>query len=344
MALSDRHLISRLTNISRHGHFTVREAAAGLGLTSRSTSLKLGSLVNKGWVERVRRGVYVLLPVGVDVRTLRDEWSAWEMAQEFFGTCYIGGWSAARHWALLDTAPARSLVITSSSVRSKTVSIRGHEYRLFRVPSERANVASAISGGAIEIKISSPERTIIDCLRNPIIAGGIDNIMLMMKAYAETAERDFEKLLATAESDANGAAWKRLGYLSEVVWPERHEVISATRNRVTTGTIKLDPSIADRGRLIKRWGLWINAGQAESVAGRTKARAAVEVPKKRVTKASTRKSATASKSRRSRVRIFVYECPYCTRRFELRRNDGKLDAHENNASWNCPGRTGLPVA
>jgi predicted transcriptional regulator of viral defense system len=81
-----------------------------------------------------------------------------------------------------------------------------------------------------------------------------------MRAYGENPERDFRKLANTAKEFANGATWKRLGYLAELLWPEGKALVDGAREHLTTGNVKLDPKVSRRGTLVKRWRLWINAG------------------------------------------------------------------------------------
>ena len=80
----------------------------------------------------------------------------------------------------------------------------------------------------------------------------------MMTEYERAAEHDFSRLVAAAAAHGSGAAWKRLGYLAEILCPQERELIDAARRNVTTGYVRLDPAVSRRGRLLRRWGLWVN--------------------------------------------------------------------------------------
>jgi hypothetical protein len=43
---------------------------------------------------------------------------------------------------------------------------------------------------------------------------------------------------------------------------------------------------------------------------------------------------------RSSGPIYVFECPYCRKRFSRKTNDGNLRMHKQPNGWDCPGRRG----
>jgi predicted nucleotidyltransferase component of viral defense system len=51
-------------------------------------------------------------------------------------------------------------------------------------------------------------------------------------------------------------------------------------------------------------------------------------------------------SSRSQTRhgpVYVFQCPYCQKRFPHSKNDPALNKHKNKQGWNCPGRRGYLV-
>ena len=258
MSNSDRLLISKLARKSKAGIITVADAAQALGLDRRSTALKLGSLTRKGWLLRARQGIYSILPLEAEPGKLTTPHDPWLLAQEAFSPCYIGGWSAAEYWGLTEQIFRSIFVITAAPVRSKSIKLLGQEFRLFRVPKTRVAIDTTVWRGSAKVKVSSRERTIVDCLRNTELSGGIRHLVPMMQEYASIPEHDFSKLLKEASSANSGAVWKRLGYLTELLWPEQVEIINEAARNLSTGTIKLDPLVRTHGKLLKRWRLWIN--------------------------------------------------------------------------------------
>jgi predicted transcriptional regulator of viral defense system len=254
MPVSDRTLIAKLARTSRAGVITSADAAKAAGLDAKRTATKLSSLAERGWLRRVRRGVYLVVPLEAEPGKPGTAADPWILAQEIFSPCYIGGWSAAGYWELTEQIFRPTLVVTAAAIRSK--------YRLFRVPASRVRIATSVWRDSVKVKVSSRERTIVDCLRNPALSGGVGHLILMMKEYANHPEHDFKKLLDEAREADSGAIWKRLGYLFEMLWPEEESIINEASRKLTAGNVKLDPSVKTRGKLVKRWGVWSNVDLA----------------------------------------------------------------------------------
>jgi predicted transcriptional regulator of viral defense system len=80
-----------------------------------------------------------------------------------------------------------------------------------------------------------------------------------MCEYGNSRERNSTKLITVAKEIATGAAWKRLGYIAELLWPKENILIDEARKHLTTGNAKLDPTVRKKGTLVRRWRLWVNA-------------------------------------------------------------------------------------
>jgi predicted transcriptional regulator of viral defense system len=258
MPVIDRTLIAKLARTSKSGVITSIDASKALDFDSQKTAAKLGSLAKRGWLHRVRRGVYLIVPLESEPGKSGAVADPWVLAQEIFTPCYIGGWSAAEYWELTEQIFRPTLVVTAAAVRAKSIELLGQEYRLFRVAASRARIETSVWRDSVRVRVSSRERTIIDCLRNPALSGGVGHLILMMKEYATHPEHDFKKLLNEAREAESGAVWKRLGYLFEVLWPKEELVISEASRKLAAGNIKLDPLVKARGKLVKRWRVWSN--------------------------------------------------------------------------------------
>jgi len=83
------------------GTISVEQATGSLDLSPKKAAKTLAWWAKQGWLSRVRRGLYV--PVPLETRTgdvaLEDPWL---VAERLFAPCYIGGWSAAEHWDLTE--------------------------------------------------------------------------------------------------------------------------------------------------------------------------------------------------------------------------------------------------
>lgn len=263
---SDRALVAKLARVARNGLVSVSAAAEALGLARRTTALKLGSLARRGWLFRARRGFYLVLPLEVEPGKPIVAEDPWVLASEVFSPCYIGGWSAAEYWGLTEQLFRSTLVITAAHIRHRSTHLAGHEFRLFRVPRSRIGGAVLVWRGAEQVAVSGRERTIVDCLRHPELCGGVRHLVQLMTEYGRSREHDFDKLAAAAQEAANGAAWKRLGYLAEMLWPAETLLVDEARRYVSAGNVRLDPAIRRADKLVRRWHLRVNVPSASGLS------------------------------------------------------------------------------
>jgi predicted transcriptional regulator of viral defense system len=111
----------------------------------------------------------------------------------------------------------------------------------------------------VRVRVSDPERTVVDALINPIWMGGVRHLADVLLAYKDSDGASATKLAEALRRHGNGAAHKRAGWLAEQLWPDASALLTRARVGKTSGVIKLDPAVARRGRMNRRWGLWINA-------------------------------------------------------------------------------------
>jgi predicted transcriptional regulator of viral defense system len=257
---SNRRLVLAKTSRAAHcGLISVPDAAKALNVSTSEAAIRLASLVRGGWAKRLRRGLYMILPSEIAPGQMSAPEDAWVLAAQAFSPCYIGGWSAAEHWGLTEQIFRSTLIVSASPIRSSSVTLANHEFRLFKVPRARVSGTVSIWRGSTSVLVSSRERTIVDCLRAPRLCGGIRHLAHIMNAYWELPEKDTEKLLKEAATSANGAAWKRLGYLSELLWSGSEKVQQLAKQNISAGYSLLDPDLKQPGKLLRRWNLKINA-------------------------------------------------------------------------------------
>lgn len=257
MATREKSQIAKLGRAAKGGLITVEAAAKALHVTGPVASARLARLARSGWTHRVRRGLYLLLPLEAEPNKNATNDDPWVLARELFSPCYIGGWSAAEHWGLTEQLFRSTLVVTAAPARSKEVTFLGTAFRLFRVhPSRLADGVIKVWRGAERVDVSGVERTLIDCLNVPELCGGSRHLAQMLREYGDSDKKDLKRLIAVAKTSASGAAWKRLGYLAEGLWPDEGTVTNVAKRHLSAGLARLDPAIAKRGKLVKRWRLW----------------------------------------------------------------------------------------
>ncbi len=257
-AAPPKEILTRLARNASGGLIRVARAAEVLGQPRRITALRLARLARQGWLKRIRRGLYLVLPLESAAGGAVAVEDPWILAVELFSPCYIGGWSAVEHWGLSEQIFRSTFVVTAKHVRTRDMSLASAELRVAQVPLERLRGTTMVWRGRVRVAVSDRERTLVDALNNPAWVGGVRHLADIFRNYIESRERDGVKLMRRLNEGARGAGMKRLGYLAENLWPNAGDVIELALSMRSTGIIKLDPSARARGRLNKRWGLWIN--------------------------------------------------------------------------------------
>ena len=232
---------------------TVEAAAEALGLSPEVAARRLSALASRGWLRRVRRGLYLAVPVDApDPAAWTDD--PWYLADLVWEPCYIAGWSAANHWALTDQVFRSTAVATTRRVRRVEQELAGATYLLHHVGPER------LTWGLVgewrhdrRVLISGPERTVADLLSNPALGGGIRHTMEILDALL--ADTSVESVVDAVDRLGNGAGLKRLGYLLDVLGRDS-DVIDQP---MTSGISLLDPALPALGPRSSHWGLRVNA-------------------------------------------------------------------------------------
>src|SRR5580658_4991536 len=84
---------------SSHRFVTPASVVEALGVDADTAAKKLSRWAEDGWVRRVRRGLYIGVPVDAANPSAWSE-DALLVAAEVWTPCYFTGWTAAHYWAL----------------------------------------------------------------------------------------------------------------------------------------------------------------------------------------------------------------------------------------------------
>lgn len=249
--LSDRES-KVLTGLSYRGKtiFTRNDLA---GFVEEPKNL-LDSLVRKKWILKIRKGIYLIAPfeageLGADSFTVHSFVIASVLAEPY----YVGYRSALNHHGLTDRTPPAVYVATTKPIHSRR--ILDAEYRFVTIPRKKLFGIEEVEIEKREVKISSREKTIVDCLDHPEHSGGIEEVAKALHLARD--EVDAAKLVDFSRRLGNNAVIKRLGYIAETL-----ELGKISRRllgiEIRKGYSLLDPTLPKGGRIKEKWRLVAN--------------------------------------------------------------------------------------
>ena len=234
----------------------VADVSGALGLGPRAAAKKLARWAREGWLRRVRRGLYIPIPVDAeDPKTWSED--ALVLASEVWSPCYFTGWTTANHWGLTEQVFRTTILKTTCRVRVSTVRLLDHEYLVNHAP------ARAMAWGLASLwheerrlRLADPARTVIDILDFPRLGGGIRHGSEILAVYLD--EHDPNRLVEYGDRLGNRTVFKRLGYLLEAMGRKEPALIEKCRERVSAGLSVLDPDGPEGGPRVAPWRLRAN--------------------------------------------------------------------------------------
>lgn len=242
--------------------FSVEDATAVLDLPPPRVAQLLGYLARRGWLARVRRGLYVAVPL--EARR-PGEWAAdpWVTADRLLSPCYVGGWSACEYWDLTEQLFRSVLVVTATRPRTRDIHLDGACLHAVGRAANQLFGTVEVWRGQSRVSVSDPSRTIVDVLDSPALGSGIRAVTNILAEYMTSDMRNERLLVEYGDRLPRRAMFKRLGFLLELLHVDAPMLIDACLARRSEGVIALDPGIDAKGQIISRWGLRVNVSLPE---------------------------------------------------------------------------------
>jgi predicted transcriptional regulator of viral defense system len=253
---ANRAFVAQL-NRELRGPFTPADAAAATGVDHARAVRLLRHLAAEGWVARLQRGLYTTVPLEAEDP---ENWGAdpWAVAMAVLAPGYVGGWTALHHWDLTDQIFSTTVFVTARPVPRRRRTIGGARFEL-RHRSESALFGTRrVWREGTPVEASDRERTLVDCLDDPSLGGGLRHTTEALAAYAERPDVSWQRLVEYGDRLGNRTVFKRLGYVAETLGFGDDELIEGCLGRVSAGVGRLDPGRPGEGAITARWGLRIN--------------------------------------------------------------------------------------
>jgi predicted transcriptional regulator of viral defense system len=255
----EAEFITRMAS-GKKPEFLIKDAVSFWGSREMAWK-KLHVLERKGWIERIERGKYIIIPLEAGEERKWSE-DSYLIANALIRPAVISYWSAIRHWNWTEQIPNVMYVQTTSRKSKMSKTIFGVRYEIVKVNQKKFFGFATDWRKGNKILISDREKTLIDCADIPNRAGSIEELVKAIKEGSK--EISWTKLNNYARRFPSGAVKKRLGFLiEELVSPLPEEVsliLNEWRFTMTQGMSPLLPGTNAKGHYLRRWNLFVNTG------------------------------------------------------------------------------------
>ncbi|HEY3374464.1 MAG TPA: type IV toxin-antitoxin system AbiEi family antitoxin domain-containing protein [Candidatus Aquicultor sp.] len=265
--------------------FSLRDAQELLPDKS-GTSVKqlLSRLVRSGWLIRLKRGHYLIVPLEAESPDLWSEDSFVLASASVAGSMAISArahiasleesnhnlkleiqpkeyavsyWSALNYYGYTEQIPRTVFISTPKRETSTSLELLNIPYRLIFLSPKKFFGVTAVWINNKPVQITDKEKTIVDCFDRPKFCGGI---IEAAKGLSEGIKDgvDLKRLTSHAHQIGNSAVFKRLGFLAESLRLPVDPWLIEWQKHISKGYSLLDPTQPKRGRYNAKWHVIVN--------------------------------------------------------------------------------------
>lgn len=249
-----------LRYLESHEVFTLAEFMAGVdpSVSERTRYTNLQNAVARGQAYRLRRGLYAS-----NIGVYRDR----------VPNVYLAGAKAAddavltHHTALeahgVAHTPLRTVYFTSAH-KAEDFEVRGYRFHRMALPSVSdpreilGEFVTRLRAGEALVPVSTRERTLVDCLRDLPLAGGLEELLRSLGGFTSMSAVHVARYASLLESPTLVA---RAGWLLDLFadrWLVDPVAVEGMRESLGRGTYWLLPG-SDPQLFVSRWRLYVPA-------------------------------------------------------------------------------------
>ena len=236
-----------------------------LGGSAKAADHVIESLRRKGWLQRATWGEYLLIPAEQGPDALGDS-NLLALASRVADPYYIGFSTAAAHYGL--TTQHRNVIFIVTLVRLRAREVGEARVRIINPSANKFFAFEPVDVLGYKVMISDREKTAIDCIDRPALAGGVGEAAMILA----TASRRFDWTRAVdyLQRIGSGSLVRRFGWLADHVAadmpPETRErligLIGGGSTRARLGPLHFH-EVQDAIGYDKTWRLFVNVPRAE---------------------------------------------------------------------------------
>ena len=243
--------IDLLNPLAKKGNtFTFADALKISNLSTKSVQKVLYRLQQRGAIERIEKGKYLIIPLGAEKgKYTLHEFVIGSLLVEPYSIAY---WSALNYYGLTEQIPTTVFIQTIARKFNTNPKVFGVQYKVVKVKESKCFGIRKEWIEETQINITDKEKTIIDCLDKPQYVGGILEVAKALK----NNKFNRKKLENYAQRIGNSGVIRRLGYLCELLNIKIKLPKLNTRNYLL-----LDPTMPEKGLKSAKWRLIINLNE-----------------------------------------------------------------------------------
>lgn len=169
-------------------------------------------LVVKGWLQRIAPGRYLLNPSRHGPEAIPDS-DPLRLGARLVRPYYFGYGTAAELWGLLLQPGQVYCVVTTRRIATHPEHVA--QFRFVRIAPGRFFGSATLERHGERISVSDRERTLLDCVKRPDLAGGMGGVaQIAARAFPRL---DWSRLSRYLDRLGERSLALRLGYLLEAV-------------------------------------------------------------------------------------------------------------------------------
>ena len=225
--------------------FTTKTAVRILKTKKTAVNEMLKGLVKKGWLIRIKRGLYLIIPLEAGPESKYTEHN-FIIASHLVAPYYIGFWGALNFHGFTEQVPNTVFIATTKTLRNRK--IFGTNYKFVKIKQKKFFGFKKYFIANKPVCISNKEKTIVDCFDRPELCGGTSEAI---KPLLTKEEIDYKKLIVYAEK-TGGACLKRIGFVLEKL---KLADASKLLKKVKSGYVYLDILAPKKGKYNSKWNI-----------------------------------------------------------------------------------------